>query len=72
MLSMPTSVESFCLDKLSLPKGQTRPVPLSDILSDRDKTLLADYQSSMLLDAEERALVFDSVQPPSDILGPSP
>ena len=36
----PTTVESFCAEKLSLPQGQSRPVPLCEVLSSKDNILL--------------------------------
>ena len=48
----PTTVESFCASKISLPVGQSSPVPLNSVLGNSDRDLLDNFHDSVLLDAE--------------------
>ena len=55
----PGSLASLVVDRLSLPKGQERPVSLGQILPKEDAERLKDFEEKMLLSPEERAAVIE-------------
>ena len=55
----PGSLASLVVDRLSLPRGQQRPVPLEQILPQEDAERLRDFEEKMLLSPEERAAVIE-------------
>ena len=55
----PGSLASLVVDRLSLPRGQHKPVSLEEVLPPREADFLKDFERKMLLSPEERAAVLE-------------
>ena len=55
----PGQLASFVKERLSLPRDQQTPTPLADILPEKEKLRLADFETEMMLSSEEMAGVLE-------------